>query len=109
MNTSAQYPAALPAIDTLEAEQLVNELSLEHNATAMRFEVWWHSEGAAMRNDAPIALALAAFANGAKDSQTPIVISKELPAAGMFALYAFGVVCGVAVSLVTALFIINPN
>lgn len=94
MNTTAQYPAALPAIDTLEAEQLVNELSLEQNATTMRFEVWWHSEGAAMRNDSPVMLAHAAFTNGAVHSETPIVISKEIPICGLFAFAAIGAIIG---------------
>jgi len=94
MNTTAQYPAALPAIDTLEAEQLVNELSLEHNATAMRFEVWWQSDGTQMRNDPIVSVAYAAFCNGAVNSQTPIIISKELPIVGLYALAVGSAIIG---------------
>ena len=83
MNSTAQYPAALSAIETLEQD-----------ATAMRFETWWQTEGAQMRNDPIVSVAYAAFTNGAVNSETPIVITKEIPAVGLFAFTAIGAIIG---------------
>ena len=102
---------------TLEQEQAAVEYRLaeieDETSQAHRdhaFAYWWQSVAINSEGIEPRDLAKAGF-NRAHMlyCQPPRLVKVKPSPAEMFALYAIGVVCGIAMTLIASLFIITPN
>lgn len=88
--------------------EIEDETSQAHRDHA--FEYWWHRG-----NPNETANLCKGFAKAAFDQahmlycQPPKLVKVKPSPAEMFALYAIGVVSGIAIALIASLFIIQPN
>lgn len=101
---------------TLEQEQAAVEYRLaeieDETSQAHRdhaFEYWLNSQNHRFGNLYKPALKEAFNRAHMLYCQPPKLVKVKPTPAEMFALYAIGVVCGIAITLIASLFIINPN
>jgi len=101
---------------TLEQEQaavqyrlaeIEDETSQAHRDHA--FENWWRENTSRFGNPYKGALKEAFNRAHMLYCQPPKLVKVKPSPAEMFALYAIGVVCGIAITLIASLFIITPN